>query len=139
AVDVVVVKDLPAGAGGAPRLRGYAGHPPAAGIPVDGEGNLLIEVVFGDILGSGEHPVVFIAVEIDALFPRHLAEGGEQRDAERIVTLVATGLLRLAEIAGMDIIDDAVDAAGAPAAVEIIKRDVGQARVVAKHADGVDA
>ncbi len=141
AVDVVVVDQRPCGPGIALRRGGERGEIEARHIIVHERDRIvgrprLDQIALGRIFAGGQHAVVIVAIQVDALVPRHLADGGDQRDAEHVVALVASGLLRLAEVAGVDIKHHLRDRAIAQALLEVVHSVVEPRAVVAQHRDG---
>ncbi len=143
AVDVVVVDQGPFGTHVALARDGKDRVIDAGGL-VGGEGHRVVrrpgldQVALGDVLRSCQDAVVVVSVQVDALVPGHLADVGHQRNAERVVALVASGLLCLPEVAGVDVVDRLRNAAVAETGLEIADRLVELGLVVAQDADGHD-
>ncbi len=143
AVGIVADDDIPDRAGGALACVGddavrLGGAALAVAPRVVGEGDGLQVVVAGDVFGAGEEAVVVVRVEVDALVPGHLADGGHEADAHDGVLLVAAGFLPLAEGGRVEDGDGVVDGAVAAAGFEVVHRLVDLGLVVAEDADGED-
>ncbi len=135
--DVVVVDQLPHGRGEA--APGMVGQPVVfrvGRVGVIGEGNLLGKRLAGGVLGRGEQAVVGVAEQILALVPGDGGGLAEHADAEVGMRLVATALLPLAQVAGMDVGHRVHDGAGAAAALEVLQALVKHGAVVEEHAHG---
>ncbi len=95
----------------------------------------LAQIVFGDILGALQYPIVVVAEQVIALSPGHLAETAEQGDIEHGVRLVTTAFLDLAEAVVIELPDRMFNSTVPGAVLEVVERFIIDVAAISQYAD----